>query len=124
MTGELHSSTPPPLPPTTEDERLSWLRLLRSRRVGIATFYRLLADHGTASAALEALPEIAAEEASEFARQLECSIRNVAFRSGGQTTAIFHSVRSVSAQLQQQVTLAEMMAGLNRQLDESSRQAA
>ena len=70
------------------------------------------------------MPEIAAEEASEFARQLECSIRNVAFRSGGHTTAIFHSVRSVSAQLQQQVTLAEMMAGLNRQLDESSRQAA
>ena len=70
------------------------------------------------------MPEIAADEASEFAGQLECSIRNVAFRSGGQTTAIFHSVRSVSAQLQQQVTLAEMMAGLNRQLDETSRQAA
>ena len=66
----------------------------------------------------------AADEAREFALQLECSIRNVAFRSGGQTTAIFHSVRSVSAQLQQQVTLAEMMAGLNRQLDETSRQAA
>ena len=70
------------------------------------------------------MPEIAANEAREFALQLECSIRNVAFRSGGQTTAIFHSVRSVSAQLQQQVTLAEMMAGLNRQLDETSRQAA
>jgi len=70
------------------------------------------------------MPEVAANEAREFARQLECSIRNVAFRSGGQTTAIFHSVRSVSAQLQQQVTLAEMMAGLNRQLDETSRQAA
>ncbi len=58
---DYHPSTHPPLPPTTEDERLSWLRLLRSRRVGIATFYRLLADHGTGSAALEALPEIAAE---------------------------------------------------------------
>lgn len=58
---ELHPSTHPPLPPTTEDERLSWLRLLRSYRVGISTFYRLLNDHGTARAALDALPEIAAQ---------------------------------------------------------------
>ena len=54
-----HSSTHPPLPPTTEDDRLDWLRLLRSRRVGIATFWRLLADHGSARAALAALPGIA-----------------------------------------------------------------
>ena len=53
------SSTHPPLPPTTEDDRLSWLRLLRSRRVGISTFWRLLAEHGTAQAALLALPEVA-----------------------------------------------------------------
>ncbi|EAQ02866.1 DNA processing protein DprA, putative [Pseudooceanicola batsensis HTCC2597] len=33
---------------------------MRSRRVGISTFYRLLSEHGTASAALVALPEIAA----------------------------------------------------------------
>ncbi|UXX82485.1 DNA-processing protein DprA [Roseovarius pelagicus] len=59
MTEDTHPSTHPPLPPTTEDDRVSWLRLLRSRRVGIATFYRLLAEHGTAQAALEALPEIA-----------------------------------------------------------------
>jgi DNA processing protein len=32
---------------------------LRSRRVGIATFYRLLSEHGTAAAALDALPEVA-----------------------------------------------------------------
>lgn len=56
---DTHPSTHPPLPPTTEDERLSWLRLLRSRRVGIATFYRLLSEHGTADAALDALPDIA-----------------------------------------------------------------
>ena len=46
-------------PPTTEDDRLSWLRLIRSRRVGVATFWRLLEEHGSARAALEALPEIA-----------------------------------------------------------------
>lgn len=46
-------------PPTTEDDRLSWLRLIRSRRVGAATFWRLVEEHGTARAALNALPEIA-----------------------------------------------------------------
>ncbi len=59
MTEETNSSTHPPLPPTTEDDRFSWLRLLRSRRIGIATFYRLLAEHGTAQNALAALPEVA-----------------------------------------------------------------
>ncbi len=57
MVGE--TSTHPPLPPTQEDERLDWLRLLRSRRVGIATFGRLLREHGSARAALQALPSIA-----------------------------------------------------------------
>lgn len=35
------------------------LRLIRSRRVGAVTFHRLVADHGTATAALAALPGIA-----------------------------------------------------------------
>ncbi|KPP87476.1 MAG: DNA protecting protein DprA [Rhodobacteraceae bacterium HLUCCO07] len=56
-----HPSTHPPLPPTTEDDRVSWLRLLRSRRVGISTFYRLMAEHGNAAAALGALPRVARE---------------------------------------------------------------
>lgn len=59
MTEEQFSSTHPQLPPTTEEDRLSWLRLLRSRRVGVATFHRLLAEHGTAQEALAALPEVA-----------------------------------------------------------------
>ena len=59
MAQEFHSSTHPPLPPTTEDEKLSWLRLLRSRRVGISTFYRMLGEHGSAQEALAALPEMA-----------------------------------------------------------------
>lgn len=36
-----------------------WLRLIRSRRVGAVTFHRLLAEHGSARAALAALPEVA-----------------------------------------------------------------
>ncbi len=53
------SSTHPPLPPTPEDEQFACLRLLRSRRVGIATYKRLLIEHGTAQNALAALPEVA-----------------------------------------------------------------
>ncbi len=62
MIGDLHpSSTHPPLPPTTEDIRFSHLRLLRSSRVGPSTYHRLIAAHGSAEAALQALPQIAAE---------------------------------------------------------------
>ncbi|KEJ88263.1 DNA-processing protein DprA [Sulfitobacter donghicola] len=53
------SSTHPPLPPPPEDEQFARLRLLRSRRVGIATYKRLLIEHGTAQNALAALPEVA-----------------------------------------------------------------
>jgi DNA processing protein len=43
----------------TEDDRLDRLRLVRSRRVGAVTYHRLMAEHGSAGAALSALPEIA-----------------------------------------------------------------
>lgn len=59
MRDERYSSIHPPLPPTTEDDRVAWLRLLRSRRVGPTTFWKLMADHGTAQRSLEALPEVA-----------------------------------------------------------------
>lgn len=48
-------------PPQTEEDKLTWIRLLRSHRVGISTFFRLLSEHGSAQAALDALPEIAAQ---------------------------------------------------------------
>ena len=53
------SSIHPPLLPTPEDDWFLRLRLLRSRRVGISTFNRLLIEHGTAQNALDALPELA-----------------------------------------------------------------
>lgn len=65
MRDESYSSTHPPLPPTTEDHRVDWLRLLRSRRVGATTFHRLIREHGTARAALDALPEVAREAGVE-----------------------------------------------------------
>lgn len=59
MDGNTYSSPTPFTPPTTEEDRLAWLRLIRSRRVGPATFLRLMAEYGTAQAAIEALPSIA-----------------------------------------------------------------
>lgn len=53
------SSTHPPIPPTSEDEGFARLRLLRSRRVGVSTYKRLLTEHGTAQNALAALPQVA-----------------------------------------------------------------
>ncbi len=61
MAKDLFPSTHPLTPPLTEEEWLSWLRLLRSRRVGVSTFFRLMTEYGSAQAALAALPEIAAE---------------------------------------------------------------
>lgn len=46
-------------PPATGGDRLDWLRLIRSRRVGPQTFHRLMGEHGSAAAALAALPGIA-----------------------------------------------------------------
>ncbi len=59
MTEQDDSSHPPLLYRTGEDDTVDRLRLLRSRRVGIATYRRLLAEHGSAAAALAALPQVA-----------------------------------------------------------------
>lgn len=59
MAGTNESSTHPPLLPTTEEDTVNRLRLLRSRRVGVATYRRLLAEHGSAANALKILPEVA-----------------------------------------------------------------
>ena len=69
------SSTHPLPPPTTEEERLLWLRLLCSHRVGISTFFRLMHEHGTAAAAIEALPKIAQQGGIES--YTACSIQRI-----------------------------------------------
>lgn len=56
----------PPLPFAAQpvagvEDKFARLRLIRSRRVGPATYRRLLAEHGTAAAALAALPDVAEE---------------------------------------------------------------
>ncbi len=59
MAKDLFPSNHPLTPPHHEEEWLSWLRLLRSRRVGPATFVRLMRDHGSAAEALIELPKVA-----------------------------------------------------------------
>lgn len=59
MDEDIVSSNTPLTPPTTEETRASWLRLIRSRRVGVSTFYRLMREAGSAEAALDRLPEVA-----------------------------------------------------------------
>ena len=49
----------PNTPPTTKEDDLYVLRLIRSRRVGPATFFRLILEHGGVTGALAALPELA-----------------------------------------------------------------
>lgn len=44
---------------TSQNEKLDWLRLIRSDNVGPITFYKLLERFGSAKAALDALPELA-----------------------------------------------------------------
>ncbi len=46
-------------PPLTDEQRLDWLRLIRSDNVGPRTFQSLLRYNGSAAAALKALPDLA-----------------------------------------------------------------
>jgi DNA processing protein len=48
----------------SEHQRISWLRLIRSENVGPATFRQLINIYGSADAALEALPDLAARGGS------------------------------------------------------------
>jgi DNA processing protein len=43
----------------SESEKLAWLRLIRTPHIGVITFWELQSHFGSASAALEALPEFA-----------------------------------------------------------------
>ena len=73
MLGDPHLSTHPPLPPTTEDDRVSWIRLLRSRRITPQRALSLIAEHGSAAAAVAALPEIA--KSSGMQGYMPCQLR-------------------------------------------------
>ena len=54
------------------------LRLLRSRRVGAVTWHRLVDEHGTAAAALSALPALAGPSPTNLPkRQWQLTVQSV-----------------------------------------------
>ncbi|WP_371928384.1 DNA-processing protein DprA [Oceanicola sp. 502str15] len=70
---------------------MAWLRLLRSRRVGPTTFYRLMREHGGADAALAALPAIASQAGvsnyAPFPRDLAARELSAGKRAGARLIA-------------------------------------
>ena len=45
---------------TSDSERLDWIRLARTHGIGPVSFFQLIRRYGSASAALDALPDLSA----------------------------------------------------------------
>ncbi|MCP3972127.1 MAG: DNA-protecting protein DprA [Rhodobacteraceae bacterium] len=82
MAEDLLPSPHPLTPPRSEEDWVSWLRLLRSRRVGPTTFHRLMVEHGSAEAALAALPEVARTAGVEKYAPCPRAVAEQEFRAG------------------------------------------
>ena len=90
MTLRLGSSTTTPLtPPKLEEDRSSWLRLYRSRGVGVHTFFRLMREHGDAAVVLALLPDLAAK----------AGVRDYAAASLDETRAEWRAAKRFGARL-------------------------
>ncbi|WP_245512946.1 DNA-processing protein DprA [Enterovirga rhinocerotis] len=63
-------------PPLTDEQRLDWLRLIRTERIGPRTFRALMSRHGGAREVLEALPGLA----RRAGRAIEVTTRAEALR--------------------------------------------
>ncbi|MES1204075.1 MAG: DNA-processing protein DprA [Pseudomonadota bacterium] len=59
-------------------ERIAWLRLARTPRIGAMTFHRLIARFGTADAALDALPRLRTPLTAEPAEKAEAELAALA----------------------------------------------
>lgn len=55
-------------------EKLAWLRLIRTPHIGVVTFWELVSHFGSASAALEALPEFAKFGSRMTARSIMAAV--------------------------------------------------
>ncbi len=60
----------------SDDQRIAWLQLIRSENVGPSTFRDLINHFGTAAAALEALPDLAARANSK--KRIRIAVRSEA----------------------------------------------
>lgn len=103
MKTQLFSSTTPHTPPTTEENALAALRLIRSHRVGATTYHRLIAEHGSALAALEALPQIAAKAGVTSYSPCPEGVARAELRRGAQSGArlLIHGSADYPASLAQ-----------------------
>ena len=68
--------------PKTVSEQIEWLCLMRSRRVGPATFRRLITEYGTAQHALNALPEIAKKSGAKNYAPCSLSVAKSEYERG------------------------------------------
>ncbi|MGB0959350.1 MAG: DNA-processing protein DprA [Halocynthiibacter sp.] len=75
-------------PPNGAEEKRAWLRLIRSRRVGVSTFFRLLKDHGSAEEALSQLPQIARHAGVDRYQPFGRKAADAELKSGAQAGAI------------------------------------
>jgi len=73
--------------PGVDGDRLNALRLVRSRRVGPVTWHRLLAEHGSAGAALAALPDIARAAGVEQYEVCPAGVAEAEMRQGAKAGA-------------------------------------
>ncbi len=74
--------TRPPDSRPDPDEALARLRLIRSARIGPVGFHRLIAEHGSARAVLEALPAIAAAAGARDYQPCPEGVARAEFASG------------------------------------------
>lgn len=70
------------------------------------------------------LPQMSEGDLANLCCQLEASVQQVAFKTGQQTTAIFHSARTAKALLTPDQPLDALLCSLNAQLDGNAHQAA
>jgi DNA processing protein len=61
----------------SDEERIDWLRLIRSENIGPRTFRALLAHYGSARAALAALPALARRGGATGLAQIWSSARSM-----------------------------------------------
>ena len=80
----------------TDEQRLDWLRLIRSDNIGPRTFRELVNHYGGARAALDALPELARRGGAARPGRI-CSREDAERELAGGRSALGVALRSRSA---------------------------
>ena len=70
------------------------------------------------------LPEVGCEQAQQVAEEIQTSIKHFAFKTGSDTTSIFHSSRAVWGNLHGGIGVERLLSALNQRLDDMDTNAA